>query len=97
MRSAWTNSITRFLSRRLASWSNAATSASFGSVDPDTLSEDGYFTPLFGGSIDLGGEHRAEAHHAWEAVKANGVDLRLGYMLRATDEAGGAAHCKSWT
>jgi hypothetical protein len=60
-----------------------------GSVDPDTLSEDGYFTPLFGGSIDLEGKHRAEARHAWEAVKANGVDLRLEYMLLDSDEHDG--------
>ena len=43
-----------------------------GSVDPATLSEDGHFTPLFGASIDFEGKHRAEARHAWEAVKANG-------------------------
>jgi hypothetical protein len=60
-----------------------------GSVDPDTLSEDSYFTPLFGGSIDLEGDHRTEARHAWEAVKANGVDLRLEYMLLDSDEDDG--------
>jgi hypothetical protein len=60
-----------------------------GSVDPDTLSEDGYFAPLFGGSIDLEGKHRAEARHAWEAVKANGANLRLEYMLLASDENDG--------
>ena len=37
-----------------------------------TLSEDGYFTPLFGASIDLDGDHPAEARHAWAAVKGNG-------------------------
>jgi hypothetical protein len=60
-----------------------------GSVDPASLSDDGYFTPLFGASIDLDGDHPAEARHAWEAVKANGVDLRLEYMLLASDEKDG--------
>lgn len=60
-----------------------------GSVDPDTLSEDSYFTPLFGATIDLEGDHRAEARHAWEAVKANGVDLRLEYTLLDSDEKDG--------
>jgi hypothetical protein len=60
-----------------------------GSVDPATLSDDSYFTPLFGASIDLDGEHRTEARHAWEAVKANGVDLRMEYMLLDADEKDG--------
>jgi hypothetical protein len=57
-----------------------------GSVDPATLSDPGTFAPFFAGSIDLEGDHRAEARHAWEAVKANGVELQLDYMLLAADE-----------
>ena len=60
-----------------------------GSVDPATLSEDGYFTPRFGGSIDLDGDHPAEARHAWTAVKADAVDLQLQYTLLANDETDG--------
>jgi hypothetical protein len=60
-----------------------------GTVDPATLSDPGMFAPFFAGSIDLEGEHRAEARHAWEAVKANGVDLRLEYMLLDSDEEDG--------
>jgi hypothetical protein len=60
-----------------------------GTVDPATLSDPGMFAPFFGGSIDLDGEHRAVARHAWAAVKANGVDLRLDYMLLDSDEDDG--------
>ena len=60
-----------------------------GSVDPTTLRIQDDFGPLFGASIDLEGDHPAEARHAWEAVKANGVDLRLDYMLLASDEKDG--------
>ena len=42
-----------------------------------------------GGSIDLEGDHPAEARHAWTAIKANGVDLQLEYTLLANDEADG--------
>jgi len=41
---------------------------------------------LFEGSIDLDGKHRAEARHAWTAVKANAVALELDYMVLASDE-----------
>lgn len=60
-----------------------------GSVDPATLSDPGMFAPFFAGSIDLEGEHRAEARHAWTAVKVNGVDLQLEYMLLDSDEDDG--------
>ena len=60
-----------------------------GSVDPATLSDEGSFAPFFEGTIDLDGEHAAEARHAWTAVKSNGVDLQLEYMLLANDEADG--------
>ena len=60
-----------------------------GSLDPATLRIAEGFGPLFGGSIDLEGDHPAEARHAWTAVKANGVDLRLEYMLLASDEDDG--------
>jgi len=58
-----------------------------GSVDPATLSDPGMFAPFFAGSIDLEGEHRTEARHAWTAIKSDGVDLQLEYMLLANDEA----------
>ena len=60
-----------------------------GSVDPATLRVEDGFGPLFGGSIDLEGDQPAEARHAWTAIKANGVDLQLEYMLLANDEADG--------
>ena len=60
-----------------------------GSVDPATLRDKGGLGALFEGSIDLGGDHPTEARHAWTAVKSDGVDLQLEYMLRANDEAGG--------
>ena len=60
-----------------------------GSVDPATLRVEDGFGPLFGGSIDLEGDHPAEARHAWTAIKANGVDLQLEYTLLANDEADG--------
>jgi hypothetical protein len=60
-----------------------------GSVDPATLRVEDGFGPLFGGSIDLEGDHPAEARHAWTAIKRDGVDLQLEYMLLANDEADG--------
>jgi hypothetical protein len=60
-----------------------------GSVDPATFRVEDGFGPLFGGSIDLEGDHPAEARHGWTAVKSNGVDLQLEYMLLANDEADG--------
>jgi hypothetical protein len=60
-----------------------------GSVDPTTLRVEDGFGPLFGGSIDLEGDHRAEARHAWTAIKSEGVDLQLEYMLLANDETDG--------
>jgi hypothetical protein len=60
-----------------------------GSVDPATLRIEDGFGPLFGGSIDLEGDHPTEARHAWTAIKANGVDLQLQYMLLANDETDG--------
>jgi hypothetical protein len=60
-----------------------------GSVDPATLSDPGTFAPFFKGSIDLDGEHRIEARQAWVALKADGVDMRLDYMLLASDEDDG--------
>ena len=60
-----------------------------GSVDPATLRDEDGLGALFGGSIDLEGDHPAEARHAWTAIKANGVDLQLEYMLLANDEADG--------
>ena len=60
-----------------------------GSVDPATLSDPGLFAPFFAGSIDLDCMYRAEARHAWAAVKAKGVDLRLDYMLLDSDEDDG--------
>jgi hypothetical protein len=60
-----------------------------GSVDPDTLTDTGSFAPFFKGSVDLEGEHRAEARHAWTALKASAVDLKLDYMLLASDEKDG--------
>jgi hypothetical protein len=57
-----------------------------GSVDPATLSDEGSFAPFFEGTIDLDGKHPAEARHAWTAVKSNGVDLQLEYMLLGSDE-----------
>ena len=60
-----------------------------GSVDPATLRVEDGFGPLFEGSIDLEGDHPTEARHAWTAIKSNGVDLQLEYMLLANDEADG--------
>jgi hypothetical protein len=60
-----------------------------GSVDPATLHDKGGLGALFEGSIDLDGDHPAEARHAWTAIKANGVDLQLEYMLLANDEDDG--------
>jgi hypothetical protein len=60
-----------------------------GSVDPATLRVEDGFGPLFGGSIDLEGDHPLEARHAWTAIKSNGVDLQLEYLLLANDEADG--------
>ena len=60
-----------------------------GSVDPATLRIEDGFGPLFGGSIDLEGDHRAEARHAWTAIKSDGVDLQLEYTLLANDEDDG--------
>ena len=57
-----------------------------GTVDPSTLTDHDTFGPLFEGSIDLDGPHRAEARHAWTAVKANAVALELDYMVLASDE-----------
>jgi hypothetical protein len=60
-----------------------------GSVDPATLRDKGGLGALFEGSIDLGGDHPTEARHAWTAVKSDGVDLQLEYMLLANDEHDG--------
>jgi hypothetical protein len=60
-----------------------------GSVDPATLRDKGGLGALFEGSIDLEGDHPVEARHAWTAIKANGVDLQLQYMLLANDETDG--------
>ena len=60
-----------------------------GSVDPATFRDTGTFAPFFKGSIDLEGDHRAEARHAWTAVKAGAADLKLDYMLLDSDEHDG--------
>jgi hypothetical protein len=57
-----------------------------GTVHPATLRDEAGFGPLFEGSINLDGEHRAEARHAWTAVKANAVAVELDYMVLASDE-----------
>jgi hypothetical protein len=60
-----------------------------GSVDPDTFTDTGTFAPFFKGAIDLEGTHPTEARHAWTALKASAVDLKLDYMLLASDEQDG--------
>ena len=60
-----------------------------GSVDPATLRDEGWVGLLLEGHINLEGEHRTEADHAWTAVKSNGVAVRLDYMLLANDEDNG--------
>jgi hypothetical protein len=60
-----------------------------GSVDPSKLNDQDGFGPLFEGSIDLDGPHRAEARHAWTAVKGNAVGIELEYMVLASDEDDG--------
>ena len=44
------------------------------------------FAPFFKGTIDLDGKHPVEARHAWTAIKSNGVDLQVEYMLLSVDE-----------
>jgi len=60
-----------------------------GSVDPATLGDEDTFGPLLEGSIDLDGEQRAAARHAWTAVRSNAVELELEYMALAAQEADG--------
>jgi hypothetical protein len=64
-----------------------------GSVDPATLGAEDAGWLFFKGTLDLeteDRESRIEAGHAWAAIKANGVRLKLDYMVLENDETDGA-------
>ena len=55
-----------------------------GSVYP--VRDEAPFGPRVPGAIDLRGDHKEAARHAWTAAKANAVAIELAYTVLASDE-----------